>query len=771
MAVDSSGNVYVADGSGVYKIILNVLPATRFVVSAPASATAGNKFSTMVAALDANGNTANGYTGTVHFTSTDPAASLTQDKWLTSGIGAFNTSLFTAGSQTITATETVSDSVYGSTGVIAVAAGAATHFSVSAPDGTTSGVPAGITVAAMDRYGNTANGYTGTVSFTSSDPAATLPANTTLENGSGAFSATLYTAGSQTITATDTSTSSITGTSGSIAVAAPTVTYDGGSAGGTPPATAGYQAGASVTVAGQGTLSYPGYSFGGWEDVSGDVYQPGDTFTMPASAVTLTAVWKVTTYAVDMTVSPAGAGTVSGNNGPYTAGSEVQLKATPNSGYTFANWTVGASTVTGSVYSFTMPASGVTLTANFAAISTQPSQTPTPTIDTPVYAGVASVSGTAADDAQVVLEIVNGTATSVQPAVYADGSGDWTVSGLSLTAGETISVTAQINGDTVSSAATATVLASPNAHNTGGGGGGGIVYYTPSVETEPATSITGNSAVLNGDITSDNGYDITDYGFLWGVNSSSLTGKLDVGSNDQSGTFTGTLGSLTAGTTYYFEAYATNSMGTADGTVLIFTAASSTPTTPATTPAATFSDVPPSFWAYGDIESLAGSGYVSGYPDGAFRPNAPITRAEFCAIMDQVLNITGYPPQTPTFTDVHQGDWFYKAVEEAVYAGIAKGYGDGTFRPDALISRQEIACILIQALGDTQLADANARTATTFTDDHDIAWWARGFVYEALQQSIISGYTDNSFEPGHDATRAEACAMIANFLKLFKAGK
>ena len=93
----------------------------------------------------------------------------------------------------------------------------------------------------------------------------------------------------------------------------------------------------------------------------------------------------------------------------------------------------------------------------------------------------------------------------------------------------------------------------------GGGGGGPHFVLTPAVQTEAATSVTATSAVLNGDITTDNGYAVTDYGFLWGTSDSSLTNKLDVGTNNHSGSFTATLGSLTAGTTYYFEAYATNS--------------------------------------------------------------------------------------------------------------------------------------------------------------------------------------------------------------------
>ena len=139
--------------------------------------------------------------------------------------------------------------------------------------------------------------------------------------------------------------------------------------------------------------------------------------------------------------------------------------------------------------------------------------------------------------------------------------------------------------------------------------------------------------------------------------------------------------------------------------------------------------------------------------------------------MDKVLNLTPYTPQTSQFTDVSTGDWFYQAVETAVYAGIAKGYGDGTFHPNAPVSRQEIACVLVQALGKSQLANGDAQAVTNFVDDHDIAWWSRGYVYVVSQQGIVNGYPDNTYRPVNDTTRAEVCAMISNFLKVYSSTK
>jgi uncharacterized repeat protein (TIGR01451 family)/LPXTG-motif cell wall-anchored protein len=199
-------------------IVVNPAAATHFAVSAPATATAGSAFSLTVTALDQFDNTATGYGGIVHFTSTDGQAVLPADATLTNGVGTFSATLKTAGTQTITATDTVTSSITGTSNTIAVNPAAATHFLVSAPPTATSGVAFVFSVVAMDQFNNTDTGYTGTVHFTSSDGAATLPADSTLTNGNGSFSAALVAAGPQTITATDTVNSSITGTSNTIAV-------------------------------------------------------------------------------------------------------------------------------------------------------------------------------------------------------------------------------------------------------------------------------------------------------------------------------------------------------------------------------------------------------------------------------------------------------------------------------------------------------------------------------------------------------------------------
>jgi hypothetical protein len=185
---------------------------------------AGNSFSFTLTAYDPYNNIATGYTGTVHFTSTDGQAILPGDYTFTAadaGGHTFSAILKTAGSQTVTATDTVSGSITSSfTGPVSPAA-ASSMIVAGFPSPTTAGVAGTFTVTLKDPYDNIASGYSGTVRVTSSDGKASLPANytfTAADAGVHTFSATLKTTGTQSITAKDTVTVALTGTDGGITV-------------------------------------------------------------------------------------------------------------------------------------------------------------------------------------------------------------------------------------------------------------------------------------------------------------------------------------------------------------------------------------------------------------------------------------------------------------------------------------------------------------------------------------------------------------------------
>jgi hypothetical protein len=200
----------------------------------PSVQAAGTAGSVTVIAKDPAGNTLTGYTGTVRFTSSDSAAVLPADYTFVSGDNGMHTftnavTLKTSGFHTITAFDTVTGAITGTQSGITVSAGGATTLAVSGfPNPGAVGVAGNVTVNAKDAYGNTATGYTGTVRFTSSDATAILPANYTFVSGdSGVHTftggVTIFSAGTHSLTATDTMTGSITGTQSGITMTSGTL--------------------------------------------------------------------------------------------------------------------------------------------------------------------------------------------------------------------------------------------------------------------------------------------------------------------------------------------------------------------------------------------------------------------------------------------------------------------------------------------------------------------------------------------------------------------
>jgi hypothetical protein len=207
--------------TGKQTVTVVAAAASTLIVSGfPSPTVAGAAHTVIVTAKDPYGNKATGYRGTIHFTSSDPQAVLPANYTFTAsdnGAHSFSNgvTLKTAGTQSITATDTLTSSITGTQSNITVTPAAASIFIVAGfPSTITAGTSASFTVTATDAYGNTATGYRGTVHFTSSDPNAILPANytfTSTDKGVHTFSAILKTAGTQSITATDTLHSTITG--------------------------------------------------------------------------------------------------------------------------------------------------------------------------------------------------------------------------------------------------------------------------------------------------------------------------------------------------------------------------------------------------------------------------------------------------------------------------------------------------------------------------------------------------------------------------------
>ncbi|WP_206105479.1 InlB B-repeat-containing protein [Paenibacillus thalictri] len=172
-----------------------------------------------------------------------------------------------------------------------------------------------------------------------------------------------------------------------------------------------------------------------------------------------------------------------------------------------------------------------------------------------------------------------------------------------------------------------------------------------------------------------------------------------------------------------------------------------------------FSDIQ-GHWAEANIKQAVSMGIVSGYPDGTFMPDHTVTRAEFAVMLMNVLKPQGNA-ETLTFTDTAKiGSWAQKSVAQAVHAGIITGYEDSTFRPDAEITRPEMAVMIAKSLGQS----VEVTTATGFADDKDIPAWSKGAVATLKTLGIIEGKGADEFAPVAKTTRAEAVSVLLKML-------
>lgn len=149
--------------------------------------------------------------------------------------------------------------------------------------------------------------------------------------------------------------------------------------------------------------------------------------------------------------------------------------------------------------------------------------------------------------------------------------------------------------------------------------------------------------------------------------------------------------------------------------------------------------------------------YIIGYEDGTVRPGANITRAEVATIFFRLLTDEtreSYWSQSSGFTDVASGAWYNNAVSTLTRAGILDGYEDGSFRPNASITRAEFTKIAVSFFKHVGGASANP-----FSDVPDSAWYAE-FVKAAAELGLIDGYEDGTFRPNAPITRAEACTIV-----------
>jgi hypothetical protein len=169
-----------------------------------------------------------------------------------------------------------------------------------------------------------------------------------------------------------------------------------------------------------------------------------------------------------------------------------------------------------------------------------------------------------------------------------------------------------------------------------------------------------------------------------------------------------------------------------------------------------FSDVPSTAWYKDFVSALASNGITGGYPDGTFKPDGQVTRAEFAKMICTAMGWTLEDPTNPSFSDVSKSHWAFKYIETIKKHGVTSGYPDGTFGPDKKITRAEIASMIAKALNLP--ADSSSKISDIQSS------WAKGHIGACIKAGIVSGYPDLTFKPGSNASRAEAAKMIMGLL-------
>jgi hypothetical protein len=168
-----------------------------------------------------------------------------------------------------------------------------------------------------------------------------------------------------------------------------------------------------------------------------------------------------------------------------------------------------------------------------------------------------------------------------------------------------------------------------------------------------------------------------------------------------------------------------------------------------------FDDVPPASWAYSFITQLACRGVVSGYGDGTFRPQYATTRGQLVKMLVLAEGWTIQAPSTPTFSDVGVSHTFYSYIETAYAQDVVSGYSDGTFRPDDLVTRAQVAKMVVGARGWT----LDVATPVNLCDVR-ATHWASAYVQAAIARGIFTGYGDGCFYPDAPATRAQLAKVL-----------
>jgi hypothetical protein len=172
-----------------------------------------------------------------------------------------------------------------------------------------------------------------------------------------------------------------------------------------------------------------------------------------------------------------------------------------------------------------------------------------------------------------------------------------------------------------------------------------------------------------------------------------------------------------------------------------------------------FNDVPEGYWAEPYIDALSSRGLISGYDDGTFRPDQPVTRAQTANIVSRTFDLTA-DKESLEFSDVEADYWARESIGEVVRGGFMTGFPNDTFQPNLPVTRTQALTTLVTGLGIETPQNIQA-ALSRYTDANAIPQWANEKMAAATAGSLVVNYPDPAqLKPSEPTTRAELSALI-----------
>lgn len=188
--------------------------------------------------------------------------------------------------------------------------------------------------------------------------------------------------------------------------------------------------------------------------------------------------------------------------------------------------------------------------------------------------------------------------------------------------------------------------------------------------------------------------------------------------------------------------------------------------TPVVAQTNSFTDVSNSYWAKDFIAALAANGIIKGFPDNTFRPEDPVTRAQFAAMVSNAFTRAGGRPAI-SFRDVSSNYWAKSAIDKAYETGFLSGYPGNEFRPEQRIPREQVLVSLVSGLN---YKATNGQIIDYYSDSSQISNYARGAIAAATENNLVVNYPNlKNLSPTSNATRASVAAFI--YQALAKSGR